>query len=109
PKNFRVIFWPYFFVIFAVLFRFLPHQYGFAPVVACLLFFGAHQSFKRMWIPVALLVVSDLLLNKFVYAYPLAADQYVTWIWYAAIVLLGTTLQKHLSVLRVLGAALAGS
>ena len=99
----------YLFVIFAVLFRFLPHQYGFAPVVACLLFFGAHESRKRMWIPVALLVLSDVLLNKFVYAYPLAADQYVTWVWYAAIVLLGTTLQKKASMLRILGTALVSS
>lgn len=99
----------YIFVVFAVLFRFLPHQYGFAPVVACLLFFGAHQPRKRMWIPVLLLIASDVLLNKFVYAYPLVADQYVTWAWYGAIVLLGTTLQKHSSFLRILGAALAGS
>ena len=99
----------YLFVVFAVLFRFLPHQYGFAPVVACLLFFGAHQSRKRMWIPVVLLIASDLLLNKFVYAYPLAADQYVTWVWYGAIVLLGSTLQKNSSVLRILGTALASS
>ena len=37
----------YLFVIFAVLFRFLPHQYGFAPVVACLLFFvfGSPQAY----------------------------------------------------------------
>jgi hypothetical protein len=100
---------PYLFVIFAVLFRFLPHQFGFTPVIASLLFFGAYQSRKRMWIPVALLIASDILLNKFVYAYPLAADQYITWVWYGAIVLLGTTLHKNRSALRIVAAALASS
>jgi hypothetical protein len=108
-QSIEVIMLPYLFVVFAVLFRFMPHQYGFAPVVASLLFFGAHQSRKRMWIPVMLLIASDILLNKFVYAYPLAADQYITWVWYGAIALLGTTLQKNPSWLRILGTALASS
>ena len=100
---------PYLFVIFAVLFRFLPHQFGFTPVIASLLFFGARGSRKQMWIPVALLIASDLLLNKFVYAYPLAADQYITWAWYAAVIWLGTTLKNNAGALRVLGTALASS
>jgi hypothetical protein len=100
---------PYLFVIFAVLFRFLPHQYGFTPVIASLLFFGARGSRKQMWLPVALLIASDLLLNKFVYAYPLAADQYISWAWYAAVIWLGTTLKDRTSPIRVLATALASS
>ena len=100
---------PYLFVIFAALFRFLPHQYGFTPVIASLLFFGARGSRKQMWLPVALLIASDLLLNKFVYAYPLAADQYISWAWYAAVIWLGTTLKDRTSPIRVLGTALASS
>ena len=100
---------PYLFVVFAVAFRFMPHQFGFTPVIASLLFFGARGSRKQMWVPVVLLIASDLLLNKFVYAYPLAADQYVTWAWYALIVWLGTTLQKNSGLLRILATALAGS
>ncbi|MBV9573441.1 MAG: hypothetical protein JOY93_05260, partial [Acidobacteriales bacterium] len=82
----------YVFLIFAVAVRFLPHPWMFTPVAASLLFFGAHRSRSQMWIPVALLAVSDVILTKFVYLYPFTWDHYITWIWYAAVLALGTTL-----------------
>lgn len=99
----------YLFLLLAVAVRFLPHPFTFTPVAAALLFWGAYRSRRQMWIPVAVLAASDLLLDKFVYAYPFKWDHFVTWAWYAAIVLLGTELGKRITVLRVIGSALASS
>jgi hypothetical protein len=101
----------YLFVIFAVLARmpFMPHPWGFTPVAAALLYFGARGSRRQLWIPFGLMITSDVLLNKFVYAYPLGWDQPVVWAWYAAILLLGTQLHENSGWLRVAGAALASS
>lgn len=104
----------YLFVVLAVLFRFtIPflqsHPWHFTPVAASLLFFGAYGSRRQLWIPVALLGASDVVLNKFVYAYPLTWDLVVTWAWYAAVVALGMGLSKHLKPLWIIGSALASS
>ena len=101
----------YLFVIFAVVARmpFMPHPWGFTPVAAALLYFGARGSRRQLWVPFGLMITSDVLLNKFVYAYPLSWDQPVVWAWYAAILLLGTQLHENSGWLRVAGAALASS
>lgn len=101
----------YLFVAFAVLVhaRFLAMPFHFTPVAAALLFFGARMPRQRMITPLALLIISDIYLNKFVYAYPLGWDQTVTWIWYVAILLFGGVLARNTSVLRVAGASLAAS
>src|SRR5882762_11298670 len=101
----------YLFVIFAVLARmpFMPHPWNFTPVAAALLYFGARGSRRQLWVPFALLAASDVLLNKFVYAYPFGWDQLVVWAWYGAILLLGTQLRENSGWLRVAGAALASS
>ncbi len=99
----------YLFVAFAVLLRFMPHAMNFTPVGASLLFFGARGSRRQFWVPVVLLAVSDLLLNRFVYAYPFTWDQVISWVWYAAIILLGTRLRENAGILRLTGASLATS
>jgi hypothetical protein len=101
----------YLFVIFAALARmpFMPHPWGFTPVAAALLYFGARGSRRQLWVPFGLMITSDVLLNKFVYAYPLSWDQPVVWAWYAAILWLGTQLHENSGWLRVAGAALASS
>src|SRR5208337_3244040 len=101
----------YLFVIFAVLSRmpFMPHPWNFTPVAAALLYFGARASRRQLWIPLALLAASDVILDKFVYSYPFSWDHLVTWAWYAAILLLGTRLRENSNWLRIAGAALASS
>jgi hypothetical protein len=99
----------YLFVVVAVALRFHPHPLAFTPVAAALLYFGARQPRSRMWIPVAALVASDVVLTRFSYAYPLSADHFVTWAWYAAIVLLGGALCAKASPLQLAGAALGTS
>ncbi|MGA7630391.1 MAG: DUF6580 family putative transport protein [Terriglobales bacterium] len=101
----------YLFVIFAVLARmpFMPHPWNLTPVAAALLYFGARGPRRQLWVPFALLAASDVILTKFVYAFPFSWDHFVTWAWYAAILLLGTRLGKNSNWVRVGGAALASS
>ena len=99
----------YIFVIVAVVARFLPHPWHFTPVAASLLFFGAYRSRRSMWFPFALLAGSDVILTKFVYSYPFTWDHYVTWAWYAAILLLGTRLRNHIKPVWVVASALTSS
>jgi hypothetical protein len=101
----------YLFVIFAVAARmpFMPHPWNFTPVAAALLYFGARGSRRQLWVPLALLAASDVILTKFVYAYVFSWDHFVTWAWYAAILLLGSRLRETTSWLRVGGAAPASS
>lgn len=99
----------YVFVLFAVAVRFLPHPLAFTPVGAALLFFGSRTPRRQMWIPLALLAGSDVILTTLVYRYPFSWDHFVTWAWYAGMLLLGSTLREKSGVLRILGAAVVGS
>ena len=109
---------PYLFVLLAIAVRFLPfigplnfspHAWGFTPIAASLLFFGAKRPRRQMWIPLVMLAVTDVILTKVVYAYVLSWDHFVTWAWYAAILLLGTTLRNNSGAVRVVLTALASS
>jgi Family of unknown function (DUF6580) len=105
---------PYLFVLFAVAVRLIipythAHPWHFTPVAACLLFFGARGSRRQFWIPVVVLALSDVVLSKFVYGYPVGADQFVSWAWYAAIVLLGTRLSDNPKPVWIAASALASS
>ncbi len=101
----------YLFVVFAILARmpFMPHPWNLTPVAAALLYFGARGSRRQLWVPFALLAVSDVVLTKLVYAYQFSWDHFVTFAWYAAILWLGTTLSENRHWLRIAGAALASS
>jgi hypothetical protein len=105
---------PYLFVLLAVAFRFIipvlhSHPWDFTPLSAALLFFGAYRSRRQLWFPVALLAATDVILSKFIYGFPISWDLYVTWAWYAAIVLLGSRLRDHSKPVWVIGSALASS
>jgi hypothetical protein len=99
----------YLFVVLAVAARFLPHPWHFTPVAASLLFFGARGSRRQLWVPLALLAASDVVLTKLIYAYPFEWDHFVTWAWYAAILALGTRLRDNSKPLWIVGSALASS
>lgn len=99
----------YVFLLFAVAVRFMPHPLAFTPVGAALLFFGSRSLLRRMWIPLALLAASDVVLTTLVYRYPFSWDHFVTWAWYAGMLWLGSTLKKDAGAVRILGTALAGS
>src|SRR5208283_14455 len=101
----------YLFIIFAIVARmpFMPHPWNFTPVAAALLYFGARGSRRQLCVPWLLLAASDVILTKFVYSYQFSWDHFVTWAWYAAILLLGTRLRENSNWLRVGAAALASS
>src|SRR5438270_1101741 len=98
---------PYLFVIAAVLLRVGAGTVtfatkGFSLVGASLLFFGSRIPRKHFWIPVALLIASDIYLNLRVYDLPLSLDQYVMWAWYVVPCLLGVLLRDRIKPLKVL-------
>jgi hypothetical protein len=101
----------YIFVLFALASRLpsMPHPWNFAAVTASLLFFGARGSRRQLWLPVVLLIASDLVLDKYVYNYPFSWDLFLTWGWYAGVVWLGTGLRENAKVWRIAGSALTGS
>ena len=100
----------YLYIIFAVVFRLVPHgAWNFTPVGAALLYFGARAPRRPMWIPLAMLAASDLVLTIFVYRYPLDGTYALTWLWYAAAILLGSILRQRTTVARLLGASVACS
>lgn len=109
---------PYLFVLLAVAVRFLPfagplnvlpHAWHFTPLAASLLFFGARGSRRQMWIPLALFVATDVVLTRYIYSYHFTWDQLVVWVWYAAVLWLGTNLHEKSGPVRVVAAALTSS
>jgi hypothetical protein len=99
----------YLFVALAVAVRLMPHPLAFTPVTGALLYFGARGPRRQAWVPVVLLMASDLLLNRFVYAYPFTWDQVASWVWYAAMLWVGTRMRDRVNPWTVGGSALAGS
>ena len=91
-------------IIVAALLRLVPHPPNFTPIAAMALFSGAYlgRGDLAFVAPLAALVFSDLVLGF----YPEAMFVYVS---VAATVLIGRTLAKHRTILRVGGAALASS
>lgn len=96
------------FVLLAIAVRLDPHHIlAFTPVGAALLYFGARGPRKLIWLPLTLFAAADVYLTIYQYHYAFNADQYVTWAWYAAILLLGTLLSRNSGPLQVFGASLA--
>ncbi len=103
----------YLFVLIAAFWRVImapfPALLGFTPLAASLLFFGARMERKRMWIPLLMLMGSDVYLTYQFYGYKLTPDQFATWAWYAAALGLGTVLKENSRPLRLVGTSLTAS
>jgi hypothetical protein len=104
----------YLFVIIAIAVRVLAGTgtfatHGFTPVGAALLFFGSRMSRKQFWVPVALLIASDIYLNFQVYHLPITGDQMVVWAWYVGACLIGLLIHNRIKPLYVAGAAVGSS
>jgi hypothetical protein len=104
----------YLFVVLAVLIRVLAGTgtfatLGFTPVGAALLFFGSRISRKNFWVPIALLIGSDVFLNYRVYHLPLTWDQMVVWAWYAVPCFLGMLMKNRVKPAYVVAGALSTS
>ncbi|HEY6308971.1 MAG TPA: DUF6580 family putative transport protein [Candidatus Angelobacter sp.] len=104
----------YVYVLIAVAIRLMAGTgefatYGFTPVGASLLFFGSRMPRKQFWIPVALLIGSDLYLNLKVYGMALTWDQVVVWAWYAGACFIGVLLRGRIKPHLVIGGALGSA
>lgn len=94
-------------LIAAALSRFIPHAmhgvgFNFTAVGAGLLFFGSRRPRWQAAIAAGIMAVTDVVLTTMVYGMAFDVRSYgMTWLWYAAAALLGSTLLRKVSVLRV--------
>ena len=105
-----------FLVLFlAALSRFVPHAFhstgiNFTAVGAGLLFFGSRRSRWQAPIAAAVMALTDVLLTRYVYGFPFHISGYlITWAWYAAVCLIGSSLLRKVTVLRVLTGVFASA
>lgn len=97
-------------IVAVIVARIVFRPLAFAPVAPALLFFGAYMPRKWMWVPLALLAGTDLYLTRSSYGYPFTADVFVTWAWYAIVLLAGSLLLKgKVGTPRVAGATVGSS
>ncbi len=90
-------------VVFAILFRLLPHPANFAPIGAIAIFGGA--ILPRRWalsLPLAAMIVSDLIIGL----HPLV---WVTWGSFLVIALASNHFLHKINPSRVIGASLSAS
>jgi hypothetical protein len=102
----------YLLTLFGILGHALPHPWlPFTAVGGSLLYFGARRPLWQGILPVGLLAVSDYYLTVHVYNFPFAVQGYIlTWVWYAAVIVLGALLlRSKTSVARVASATLLAS
>jgi hypothetical protein len=102
----------YLLALFGVLAHAVPHPWlPFTAAGGSLLYFGARRPLWQGIVPVAALAVSDYYLTTHVYSFPFAVHDYLlTWIWYAAVIVLGAILlRQKLSVGRVVSGTLLAS
>ena len=98
----------YLVVLVAVLTRFVPHLPNFSPVLASLLFGGAHLKRRdALWYPLVLLAASDLMLTSVVYRMRIGPNQSIIWLGFAVVGLIGYWFRTQQNVARIAVAALA--
>lgn len=105
----------YVILLLAVLSRLVPHALhgiglNITAVGGGLLFFGARRPRWQAIFAVAAMAITDVYLTRYVYEYPFHVQSYlVTWFWYGAVCLLGSSLLRRLTVLRVVVAVLCSA
>ena len=113
----------YIVLLLAVLSRILPHAFhavnwNFTAMGGGLLFFGSRMGTgSRTWVTTArlasallVLMATDYYLTVYAFGYPFRASGYiVTWVWYAAVCLLGMGILQKTSVLRIVAGTLASA
>jgi hypothetical protein len=102
-------------LMLAALSRLLPHMvhslaFNFTAVGAALLFFGSRRPRWQTVLAVAVMALMDVYMTTKVYGYAFHVSAYlVTWAWYAAVCLMGGTLLRKVTVLRVVAGVLASA
>jgi hypothetical protein len=106
---------PFLVLALAALSRLLPHAlhgvgYNITAVGAGLLFFGSRRPRHEAVVAAAVMGVTDVYLTEMVYGYAFHVSDYVvTWLWYAAVCLIGSGLLRKVTVMRVVAAVLASA
>lgn len=106
---------PYLVLILAALSRLVPHALhgtglNVTAVGGGLLFFGSRRTRGHALVAAVVMALTDIYLTRFVYGYPFHFRDYlVTWVWYAAVCLIGSGLLQRITVLRVGTAVLASA
>jgi hypothetical protein len=102
----------YLLLVFALLSHLLPHAgwLNFTAVGGALIYFGARRNWREMLAPMAAFMAADYFLTVFSYHYDFRWTDYITtWVWYAAVMLLGRILlSSRTTWLRAGSAALLG-
>src|SRR6202789_2119443 len=102
-------------LVLAALSRLLPHifhnmAFNFTAVGAGLLFFGSRRPRWQTVLAVGVVALMDVFLTTKVYGFAFHVSGYlVTWAWYAAVCLIGSTLLRKATALRVGGGVLASA
>lgn len=106
----------YFALFVAILSRILPYTFqttsvGFTAVGGGLLYFGARRGRWHTVAAMLALMATDYYLTTSIFNYPFHTSAYLaTWVWYAAVILLGhQALSGKSTFVRVAGAVLATS
>jgi len=105
----RRIRFAYLVILVAVVTRFIPHLPNFSPVLAALLFGGAHLKRRdAIWYPLVLLAASDFALTTVVYRMNIGPNQCIIWLGFAVVAMIGYSLRARENVARISIAAFAG-
>ena len=102
-------------LVLAALSRLLPHlfhnmAFNFTAVGAGLLFFGSRRPRWQTVLAVAVMALMDVFLTTKVYGYAFHVSAYLaTWVWYGAVCLLGSTLLRKVTAVRVVAGVLASA
>lgn len=106
---------PYLVLLLAALSRLVPHAlhgYGLniTAVGGGLLYFSARRSRWHALSAIAIMGTTDVILTRFVYGYPFHIQSYlVTWAWYGVVCLLGSSLLRRVTPLRVAAAVFSSA
>jgi hypothetical protein len=102
-------------LMLAALSRLVPHTihgvaYNFTAVGAGLLFFGSRRPRWQAVLAVAVMALMDVYLTTKVYGYAFHVQAYLaTWAWYAAVCLMGSSLLRKVTVMRVVAGVFASA
>ncbi|HVJ08806.1 MAG TPA: DUF6580 family putative transport protein [Acidisarcina sp.] len=94
-------------ILLAIASRVLPHTWwNFTAVGGSLLYFGARRPLRQAIVPLVLMACTDYYLTVYAYNYAFHVQGYLlTWVWYAAAILLGRILLRDQVSLARGGAA----
>lgn len=105
----------YLVLLLAALSRLLPHSLhgvglNVTAVGGGLLFFGSRRPRWQAVCAMAVMATTDVYLTTRVYNYPFHLRSYLmTWAWYGAVCLLGSSLLRQVTPLRVVAAVLSSA